>query len=165
MSTTSDVFSPSKFRALRRKANLTMEELAEKISVSRSAIGHWETGRSVPSEEKIDHICRALGVDSFSFFVESVTSSDQKSVFPRSKTLGDIIPPAMMSIIDECMELSGIDGDYEGFIIDCIYRRWTDLKRSEPLINAMKQSVSKNELTHTSAEKTNKNKLKVDKNN
>lgn len=38
---------------LRKEANLTQEDLAEKCQVSRQAIAKWESGESVPTIEKI----------------------------------------------------------------------------------------------------------------
>ena len=37
---------------LRKEANLTQEDLAEKCQVSRQAIAKWESGKSVPTIEK-----------------------------------------------------------------------------------------------------------------
>ena len=37
---------------LRKEANLTQEDLAEKCQVSRQAIAKWESGESVPTIEK-----------------------------------------------------------------------------------------------------------------
>lgn len=38
---------------LRRKAGLSQEELADKIGVSRQAVGKWENGASVPELDKL----------------------------------------------------------------------------------------------------------------
>lgn len=42
-----------KIYALRKKNNLSQEELAEKIGVSRQAISKWESGTSLPEIEKL----------------------------------------------------------------------------------------------------------------
>ena len=38
-----------KLQYFRKKSNLTQEELAEKLFVSRTAISKWESGRGMPS--------------------------------------------------------------------------------------------------------------------
>ena len=38
----------SKIREVRKKENLTQEEFAEKIFVSRNAVAKWETNRGYP---------------------------------------------------------------------------------------------------------------------
>jgi DNA-binding XRE family transcriptional regulator len=38
-------------RQARATARITQGEMASALGVSRSALGHWETGRSVPSAE------------------------------------------------------------------------------------------------------------------
>ena len=42
-----------KLREHRKKAGLSQEELAEKLSVSRQAITKWESNRGLPSIESI----------------------------------------------------------------------------------------------------------------
>ncbi len=47
---------------LRRKAGLSQEELAEKIGVSRQAVGKWENGASVPELEKLLSLSEFYGI-------------------------------------------------------------------------------------------------------
>jgi transcriptional regulator with XRE-family HTH domain len=54
-------------RELRRAANLTQAELAERIGVSKMSISHWETGRNEPSARQL----RALAT-SFKVAMESI---------------------------------------------------------------------------------------------
>jgi transcriptional regulator with XRE-family HTH domain len=42
-----------KLYALRKKSGLSQEQLAEHLGVSRQAISKWETGQSIPENEKI----------------------------------------------------------------------------------------------------------------
>lgn len=51
-----------KIQRLRKQADLTQEELAEKIKVSRAYIGYIEQGRNAPSLEVLEKIARALKV-------------------------------------------------------------------------------------------------------
>ena len=42
-----------KLQKLRKEQNLTQEELAEKLFVSRTAISKWESGRGYPSIDSL----------------------------------------------------------------------------------------------------------------
>ena len=45
-----------KLKKLRKENNLTQEELAEKINVSRQAITKWESGEGIPDIENLKQI-------------------------------------------------------------------------------------------------------------
>lgn len=47
---------------LRRKINITQEELAAKIGVSKGAIGMYETGKRTPSLHRAKKIAQFFGV-------------------------------------------------------------------------------------------------------
>ena len=49
-------------RTNRRRMNLTQEQLAETLGVSRQAVSKWEAGQSVPDIDKIVLICDYFGV-------------------------------------------------------------------------------------------------------
>ena len=44
----------------RKNNNLSQEQLAEKLNVSRQAVSKWESGSSYPDMEKIIQICGIL---------------------------------------------------------------------------------------------------------
>lgn len=44
---------PEKLLTLRKANNLTQEQLAEKLEVSRQSVSKWESGQAVPELEKI----------------------------------------------------------------------------------------------------------------
>lgn len=48
-------------REAREQANLTMEALAERLDLSRSAIGAFESGRNLPSQPVLETILRECG--------------------------------------------------------------------------------------------------------
>ncbi|WP_367924605.1 helix-turn-helix domain-containing protein [uncultured Ruthenibacterium sp.] len=54
-------FGP-RIAALRRQAGLSQEALAEKVGVSRQAIGKWESGTSLPGVENLQELAKALNV-------------------------------------------------------------------------------------------------------
>lgn len=47
---------------LRRKAGLSQEELADKVGVSRQAVGKWENGTSVPELDKLLTLAEVYGL-------------------------------------------------------------------------------------------------------
>lgn len=49
---------------LRRKKNLSQEEMAEKLGVSRQTISKWETNQSQPDFDKIIPICQLFDISS-----------------------------------------------------------------------------------------------------
>lgn len=64
-----------KIKKLRAEINLTQEQLAEKLQVSRSTISSWETGRSYPDLEMVIEIC-----DCFDVSLDFLLREDEKMV-------------------------------------------------------------------------------------
>jgi transcriptional regulator with XRE-family HTH domain len=52
----------SRIQKLRRNSNLTQEELAEKVGISRAYMGYIEQGRNTPSIEVLQKISSRLRV-------------------------------------------------------------------------------------------------------
>lgn len=88
--------------SLRRLNNLSQEELADKIGVSRQTLSKYETGESIPDIEK----CKALA-DVYGVTLDDLVNYDSKSdglgVPPRGKHMfgmvkvgdkGQIVIPA-----------------------------------------------------------------------
>ena len=44
----------------RKKERISQDELAQMISVDRSAIAKWETGKAMPRADKLPEIAKAL---------------------------------------------------------------------------------------------------------
>lgn len=51
-----------KLLKLRKAKNLTQEELAEKLDVSRQSVSKWETGQCVPDADKLSALSDIFGV-------------------------------------------------------------------------------------------------------
>ena len=51
-----------KIREARRKCGLSQEQLAERLSVSRSAIAKWETDKGLPDVGNLKILARLLNV-------------------------------------------------------------------------------------------------------
>ena len=48
-------------KAARINAGLTQTDLALELNVNRKTIGSWESGKSMPTADKLDAICAILG--------------------------------------------------------------------------------------------------------
>ena len=51
-----------KIYSLRKKNNLSQEELADKLNVSRQTVSKWELGESCPDFDKIVPLCELFGI-------------------------------------------------------------------------------------------------------
>ena len=51
-----------KIQKLRKEHNLTQEQLAEQLFVSRTAVSKWETGRGMPSMESLQMIAKLFNI-------------------------------------------------------------------------------------------------------
>lgn len=58
---------------LRKKQNLTQEQFAEQMEVSRQAVSKWESGQSYPEMEKLLQICEQFGCSMDSLVKGDVT--------------------------------------------------------------------------------------------
>ncbi|MDR1263444.1 MAG: helix-turn-helix domain-containing protein, partial [Oscillospiraceae bacterium] len=47
---------------LRKKNNLSQEEFAEKLMITRQAVSRWETGETVPNTDTLKIISKIFGV-------------------------------------------------------------------------------------------------------
>lgn len=52
----------------RSKADLTQAELARKVGVTPQAVGSWERGDAVPTEENVVRVAHALGMSLRRFY-------------------------------------------------------------------------------------------------
>lgn len=82
---------------LRKEKNITQEQLAERLEVSRQSVSKWESGASFPEMEKILQICSMFHCsmdtlmqgDVSSEFAKDVHGYDKfKNRFSRAVTLG-----------------------------------------------------------------------------
>lgn len=61
-----------KVQLLRKQANLTQEELADALFVSRTAVSKWESGRGYPNIESLKAIAKFFGVS-----IDELLSGDE----------------------------------------------------------------------------------------
>ena len=69
-----------KIQKIRKENNLTQEQFAEKIYVSRTAVSKWETGRGTPSLDSLQMISKEFNV-----CIDDLLSSDQIIDFAKQE--------------------------------------------------------------------------------
>lgn len=70
----------------RKKRELSQEDLAEKVGVSRQAVSKWERGESVPSTENLVVVAEALDIT-----IEELTTNKSIFIKPGKKRIGMMI--------------------------------------------------------------------------
>lgn len=61
-----------RLQALRRSSNMTQEDFAQQLKVTRQAVSKWESSRGYPEIEKIIYICNYYGVTMNELFMDEV---------------------------------------------------------------------------------------------
>ena len=74
---------------LRKERNLSQEDLANELDVSRQTISKWETNQSIPDFDKIVPICKYFGITTDELLtgnkdIVKTTSDNVKSNFARN---------------------------------------------------------------------------------
>ena len=77
-----------KLQALRKSRGWSQEQLAERVAVSRQAVGKWESGSAVPDTENVVEISRLFGVSTDYLLHDDYTAdSDIPAVKTREEQL------------------------------------------------------------------------------
>ena len=71
-----------KITELRTAANISQEQLAEKISVSRQSVSKWEMGQALPQIDKVLLLCDMFGVSSDELLQDKITIRRQNPTEP-----------------------------------------------------------------------------------
>ncbi len=82
-----------KLQLLRQCHNLTQEDFAEQLQVSRQTVGKWETSKGYPEIEKIIYICNTYGVTMDELFVEEVLQKGEEPVTDAPLPMPQQTPP------------------------------------------------------------------------
>ena len=61
-------------RGLRVGADMTQQELADKLGVTHISVSRWETGKSIPSPKYIKEMADMFGVDGKDIFFNLITT-------------------------------------------------------------------------------------------
>lgn len=83
-----------KLRAARIKKNLTTEQVAQALEVSRVAVGHWEADTNMPAPKKIPELARLLDITPNHLFGFDVCEPEGQYVVPttpRAKILDELL--------------------------------------------------------------------------
>ena len=72
-----------KITELRVAANISQEQLAEKISVSRQSVSKWEMGQALPQIDKVLQLCELFGVSTDELLHDKISLPPAKSNAPR----------------------------------------------------------------------------------
>ena len=98
-----------KLLTLRKAKNLTQEQLAEKLNVSRQSISKWESGQAAPEMEKIvalsvifdvttDYLLKSSEIDDLSVKTEML-EKQQQNMLIREQKQQQILGCVMYSIV------------------------------------------------------------------
>lgn len=90
-----------KIQQLRKRNNLSQEQLADKLGISRQSISKWESEQSVPEIDKIVHLSEIFGVTTDYLLKDidtnKIDSDKNKNQNPSSKKLQFIISAICMA--------------------------------------------------------------------
>ncbi len=75
-----------RLQALRRGNDMTQEEFAQQLKVSRQAVSKWESARGYPEIEKIIYICNHYGVTMDELFRDEVCVPTREEDGSRPRT-------------------------------------------------------------------------------
>lgn len=89
-----------KLKELRKHRNLTQEELANELFVTRSAVAKWEQGRGLPEEETLHRLCDLFQITENELMAkEEPIQMIEKMDNNRKKYLGVILSLIMVFVI------------------------------------------------------------------
>lgn len=84
----------NRIRKYRKDSGLTQEQLAEKISVTKSRVSNWEQGINRPDADILGAICRALNVSPSDLLDVHLTDDElnahEKKVIKAYRTKEDL---------------------------------------------------------------------------
>lgn len=103
---------------LRKMRNLTQEEIAEKVGVSRQAVAKWESGETMPDLEKSRLLAGVFGV-----------SLDDLVNYEPEKNMGYKVPPKGKHIFGVVTV-----GDKGQIVIPARARKVFDIKAGDHLV-------------------------------
>lgn len=76
-----------KLRTYRKEKNISQEQLAEKIGVTRQAVSRWETGKSLPDIHTLHKISKILDISIEDFVDDYSYPKREKKEVINKKTL------------------------------------------------------------------------------
>lgn len=130
----------NKIKELRTLMNLSLQDLAKLVNVSKAAIQQYENGSTRPSNLVLKNIASALAVNVWDFYripkynldVNSIRFRDAHTLFDANKE-ADVIKKDVINFIENYIELETISGNNIGFenpIDDMIISDYNDVERA-----------------------------------
>lgn len=92
-----------KLQKLRTQRNLTQEQLANQLFVSRTAISKWETGRGTPNLDSLQAIAKLFGVS-----LEELLSTEEVVVMAKNENKRNT--EQILCYIDSVLNLMSVFG-------------------------------------------------------
>ena len=95
---------------LRKARNMSQEELAEQLDVSRQAVSRWEVGSALPDASNILQLSKLFGVSA-----DYLLNDDYKGEAPapiKSKSVSSIAGTLVKKIIALCVAGFGFAGNF-----------------------------------------------------
>ena len=114
---------------LRKARNISQEELAEQLGVSRQAVSRWEVGSALPDASNILQLSKLFGVSA-----DYLLNDDYKGEAPapiKSKTVSSIAGTFVRKIISLCIAALGFIGNFviyvtSRFVLVPVYHKYYD---------------------------------------
>ncbi len=92
-----------KIAKLRKQANITQDELAEALEVTRQSVSQWESDAVIPKADKIKALCGYFNVRADYFLFEDCEAQPlthtENTVKPLSKKRAFIISATVISLL------------------------------------------------------------------
>ncbi|WP_166669237.1 helix-turn-helix transcriptional regulator [Bacillus sp. BH2] len=104
-----------KLKKMRKQANLTQDNLAELIHVSRQTISNWENGKSYPDLQSLLLLCKVYDI-SLSQLIEEDVVEMKRTVFKGKLYLFSFLLVSLITLLLVCISLIKHAG-YFGFTL------------------------------------------------
>ena len=82
----------NRLKDARRACGLSQEELAERLEVSRQAVGKWEQGLAYPEVEKLLNLCAVLNVSMDALMCDELPPECRKALISAAPSESILIP-------------------------------------------------------------------------
>ena len=96
-----------KLKDLREQKNLSQQQLADIIYVSRSAIAKWENGNGVPSDINLKAICEYFNVEEEWLLDRNELKETIKTIDEKQKNIKIIYLTSTISLLIFCLVVGG----------------------------------------------------------
>ena len=109
----------NKIQSLRKEHNLTQENLADQLNVSRQALSKWELGISTPEADKIVQISEYFNI-STDYLLKDTLENDHPSIKRQFSSRSLIIISTAIVLIGLVFMIAVWEYAYLGFIIQIV---------------------------------------------